>query len=60
MIVCDRHPRTRATGRVILERDDERFDLCQDCLYQIKEFIGNASLKEVEPKRRKERFGVAG
>ena len=53
MRVCDRHPRTKAHGQVIFEIDDERFDLCQQCLYEIKEYIGDSKQEQVEPKKKK-------
>lgn len=50
MRVCDRHPRTPAKGKIIIESTDEHFDLCDQCLYQIKEFICDAAKEAVEPK----------
>ena len=53
MIVCDRHPRTKATCKIDLPSTEEHFDLCDQCFYQIKEFIGNATLETVEQKPKK-------
>jgi len=53
MRVCDRHPRTQARGRVLFELEDESFDLCEQCLYDIRTFIADVGRKEVEVKPKK-------
>jgi hypothetical protein len=61
MRVCERHPRTRASGKIIIEDTDEHLDLCDQCLYDIKTFIGDTEQKLVEPKKGlKKYFAKAG
>lgn len=53
MIVCDRHHRTKAVGKVVITREDEHYDLCAECLFQIKEFIADPKRDSVESKPKK-------
>lgn len=50
MIVCDRHVRTKATGKITIESTDERYDLCDACLYAIYKFIGDKNASDVDEK----------
>lgn len=39
MRVCDRHPDRRARDSVVLEQDDARFDLCDECKTDVVSFL---------------------
>lgn len=44
MRICDRcnpEKQKKATEKIIIEREGEELDLCQDCLYEVREFAYN-------------------
>lgn len=51
MRVCDRHPDRRARDAVILEQDDARFDLCDECKTEIVGLL----TAPVEPVKRRQK-----
>lgn len=48
MRVCDRHPRKPAMDVVSFETDDNKFDLCAECVEKIRVFLGDFEVKDVE------------
>lgn len=52
MRVCDRHNEERAASGIVIEETDERVDLCDRCLQEIRAFVGSEEQK-LEPKRKK-------
>lgn len=52
MRVCDRHNDKKAASGIVITDGDERYDLCDECLYEVREFVGMES-KKLEPKKKK-------
>jgi hypothetical protein len=49
MRVCDRHPGVAANTTVVLADSQERFDVCEACNTEIREYFLGVS-KKLEPK----------
>jgi hypothetical protein len=49
MRVCDRHPDRPAVDCLVIERDDERVDVCAECKTDVLTFLHTA---EEAPKKR--------
>lgn len=49
MKVCDRHHDKKATETILIVSTDERIDLCDNCAYSLREFIGNPATEVAVP-----------
>lgn len=49
MKVCDRHPDRRAIDTVIVQRDDSRIDVCEECKTDVLTFLSTPP--EAPPRR---------
>lgn len=50
MRVCDKHKDRQAIDMIVLEKDDTRVDVCDECRYQVLELLAT-QITEVPKKR---------